>query len=216
MNEPGSGRVRSALSVHNDDPFYSLSYHPELVKIARGLVGGNCYLHQSRINYKYGLEGTGWSWHSDFETWHAQDGMPGMRCFSAMIPLTSNTADNGALLVIPGSHSKFISCKALNEVSDYKANWTNQMDGLPSNEAISSCLKENGGKVVSVSCDVGDLVLFDCNVLHGSAANMSPNSRTNLFFVFNSLGNQLQDSFCGAPPRPEYAATRNKIKEAIR
>lgn len=47
----------------------------------------------------------------------------------------------------------------------------------------------------------GGLLLFDCNVLHGSNANMSPDPRSNVFFVYNRC-----DNVCGEP----YAARRRR------
>jgi ectoine hydroxylase len=49
-------------------------------------------------------------WHSDFETWHAEDGMPKMRAVSCSIAFDDNHEFNGPLMVIPQSHQKFISC----------------------------------------------------------------------------------------------------------
>ncbi|MGO1847093.1 MAG: phytanoyl-CoA dioxygenase family protein, partial [Halomonas sp.] len=46
---------------------------------------------------------------------------------------------------------------------------------------------------------VGGLFLFDCNTLHASNANLSPDPRSNVFFVFNR-----QDNRCRAP----YAAAK--------
>ncbi len=43
-----------------------------------------------------GFTGSGFYWHSDFETWHAEDGMPSMRAVSCSIALTENFAYNGA------------------------------------------------------------------------------------------------------------------------
>ena len=37
-----------------------------------------------------GFTGSGFSWHSDFETWHAEDGMPSIRTVSCSIPLMEN------------------------------------------------------------------------------------------------------------------------------
>jgi hypothetical protein len=43
---------------------------------ARQLLGSDVYVHQSRVNFKPGFNGQDFYWHSDFETWHAEDGMP--------------------------------------------------------------------------------------------------------------------------------------------
>lgn len=66
--------------------------------------GGDVYIHQSRINDKFGFKGSGFNWHSDLETWHSEDGMPRMRALSASLMLTDNNEFNGPLMLIPGSH----------------------------------------------------------------------------------------------------------------
>ena len=43
-------------------------------------LGSEMYLHQTRINYMPGFKGSGFYWHSDFETWHAEDGTARAPC----------------------------------------------------------------------------------------------------------------------------------------
>ncbi|HAW29150.1 MAG TPA: ectoine hydroxylase, partial [Planctomycetaceae bacterium] len=49
---------------------------------------------------------------------------------------------------------------------------------------------------------------FDCNTMHGSNGNITPYPRSNLFFVYNSIWNQLANPFCNQKPRPEFIASR--------
>jgi ectoine hydroxylase len=49
-------------------------------------------------------------------------------------------------------------------------------------------------------------VLFDCNTLHASADNLSPDDRSNLFFVFNSTENATTAPFAAPRPRPAWVA----------
>nr|WP_252719067.1 phytanoyl-CoA dioxygenase family protein [Acinetobacter haemolyticus] len=103
--ERESQEVRSIFNVHRlNDVFKNLVSDERVLNIARSLLGSEVYIHQSRINYKPGLHGKEFFWHSDFETWHSEDGMPRMRALSCSILLTDNNEHNGPLLVIPGSH----------------------------------------------------------------------------------------------------------------
>jgi ectoine hydroxylase len=52
------------------------------------------------------------------------------------------------------------------------------------------------------------VVFFDCNTMHGSNSNISPYPRANLFMVYNSVENRLQDPPGGLKPRPEFIAAR--------
>lgn len=195
--EPNGKEMRSKTAVHNSEPFKSLLHKRELVELVLSILGGGYYVHQSRINYKKAFNGTGWSWHSDFETWHSQDGMPEMRCVSAMISLTENTDCNGSLMVVPKSHHFFYgSPKGMNTGAENE--FADQKEGVPDTEALKKFFRNSKGEIVLLTCKPGDLILFDCNLLHVSNPNMTSKDRTNLFFVFNSIDNRLIN-----PTRPE-------------
>ncbi len=103
--ERQSQEVRSVFEVHKiSEVFRELANDPRVVGRARQILGSDVYLHQSRVNFKPGFDGKEFYWHSDFETWHAEDGMPRMRAVSISVSLTDNHAYNGALMIMPGSH----------------------------------------------------------------------------------------------------------------
>ncbi|HBL86368.1 MAG TPA: ectoine hydroxylase, partial [Alcanivorax sp.] len=58
----------------------------------------------------------------------------------------------------------------------------------------------------------GSLLLFECNTLHASNKNLSPWPRSNLFFVYNSVDNTLEDPYCGHQPRPDFLANRDNTE----
>src|SRR5690606_38632279 len=92
ITEPGSGALRSLFAPHRHSAIIAaLARDPRLLDIAEHLLGGPVYLHQARVNYKLGLSGAPFYWHSDFETWHAEDGLPRMRTLSISVALTENT-----------------------------------------------------------------------------------------------------------------------------
>jgi ectoine hydroxylase len=205
--EVSSDTIRAVTGIHEEKPFKDIAGYSVLTSIVNDILGGPSYVHQSRINYKHGLTGSGWSWHSDFETWHSQDGMPSMRCLSAMIPLTENTECNGSLMVIPGSHKYFYSCKR-EKVFSAEENFADQKEGVPPTEAMRQFFYYCSNQTVMVKCSPGDLLLFDCNLMHVSTANLTPLPRTNLFIVYNSVDNKLVDPFSYDSPRPEEMGSR--------
>lgn len=205
--EPNSKMVRSVFAVHEHGTFFDAAHDDRLLSISRQLTGDDTYMHQSRINYKAPLGSTGWMWHSDFETWHTEDGMPGMRCFSAMIPLSDNVSMNGPLMVIPGSHKRFLSCPGETPDGNHAQHLRDQKVGVPDRDSLLTMIAEGG--IETIECKAGSLVLFDCNIIHGSNSNMSPFWRKNLFFVYNAMANAVVDPFCGKAPRPDYACNRN-------
>lgn len=211
IRELERGEIRSFFHVHDYNPvFKSLASNPKIARMAEQILGSMVYIHQSRINLKPGFHGKEFYWHSDFETWHVEDGMPLMRALSCTISLTENTEQNGPLLVIPGSHKQFISCVGETPENHYKKSLRKQEYGVPDEALVKQMADENG--IVSLTGKPGSVVLFDCNLLHGSNSNITPNPRSNIFYVYNSILNILRDPYCNQAPRPEHIAARNRCE----
>jgi len=174
--------------------------------VARQVLGGDVYVHQSRINFKPALDGKEFFWHSDFETWHVEDGMPRMRAVSVSLSLTPSTEFNGPLLLVPGSHKTFIRCVGETPENHHEKSLKKQEYGVPSSEALTQ-LVEAGG-MASATGPAGTAVFFECNTMHGSAGNLSPWPRTNFFIVYSGVENGLVRPFGGHPPRPAFLADR--------
>lgn len=209
--EPGSGEVRSIFNVHRlNEIFANLVRDPRVLNVAREILGSEVYIHQSRINYKPGFNGKEFYWHSDFETWHSEDGMPAMRALSCSILLTDNSEANGPLMVIPGSHQHYVSCMGETPDENYKKSLKKQEVGVP-DEILLRYLADMGG-IKSCTGKAGSVIFFDCNTMHGSNSNISPFPRSNVFFVYNSIDNQLQAPISSLVPRPEFVAAREGIK----
>lgn len=210
ITEPDSGALRSLFAVHLDDCATGLLCHdPRIVRIARQLLGGAAYILQSRINYKPGFKGREFFWHSDFETWHVEDGLPRMRTLSCSISLTENTAVNGPLMLVPGSHKQFLSCAGVTPENNYKRSLKRQDLGVPDPGHLSRMIDRGG--LTSATGPAGSVTFFDCNLMHGSGSNITPWPRSNVFLVFNSLENPLQAPFNGLRPRPEFLAHRENV-----
>lgn len=207
IREPDSDAVRSVFAVHRDNAvFRKLSEHERLTAVVKQILGSDAYIHQSRINFKPGFTGKDFYWHSDFETWHVEDGMPRMRALSCSIALEDNNPFNGPLMVIPGSHRRFVSCVGETPEHHYKDSLRKQQYGIPDEDSLTRLAAEGG--VEAPVGKAGSVLLFDCNLMHGSSSNISPYPRSNVFLVYNSVENRLVDPFPGQRPRPEYIASR--------
>src|SRR5690606_39163792 len=148
------------------------------------------YIHQSRVNLKPGFHGKEFYWHSDFETWHVEDGMPRMRAVSCSILLTPNTPYNGPLMLVPGSHKQYVACVGRTPEDHYTQSLRRQEFGVPDDDSLARLVEQGG--IEAPTGPAGSLLLFDCNTMHGSSSNISPFPRSNLFFVYNSVENRVQ------------------------
>lgn len=201
--------IRSVFAMHELSEAYDrLTRDALLLGIAQQILGSDVYIHQSRINSKAGFCGNGFDWHSDFETWHSEDGMPKMRAVSASIMLTENNPFNGPLMLIPGSHHYFVPCAGKTPEKNWVQSLKHQTIGIPSEDAIARLAGSHG--IDAPVGPAGSLLLFECNTLHASNKNMSPWPRANLFFVYNSVENRLVEPFAGTQPRPDYLAARER------
>jgi len=207
IREPGSEAVRSVFAVHRQSPLFAgVCAEPRLRAPAEWLLDDEVYVHQSRLNLKPGFDGRPFQWHSDFETWHCEDGMPEMRALSFSLLLDDNTACNGPLMVIPGSHLEFVPCVGETPDQHHRASLREQRYGVPDPETLARIARRRG--IVPIVARAGSAILFDCNLLHASAGNITPFPRSNLFVVFNAVTNALTAPTAGTPPRPEFLATR--------
>jgi ectoine hydroxylase len=199
--------VRSIFEIHKISKIYgNLCRDKRILKKVQQLLGSKVYVHQSRVNLKPGFDGKEFYWHSDFETWHSEDGMPNMHAVSCSISLTKNYEFNGPLMVIPGSHKEFVSCSGKTPDEHYKQSLKRQEIGTPDKKILEQMVEKN--KIVSAKGDAGSVIIFDCNIMHGSNGNITPYPRSNIFFVYNSIHNKLVEPFCGLNPRPDYIAER--------
>ncbi len=206
--EPNGDELRSVFAIHRLSPgFDRLTREAKLLGIVRQLLGSDAYIHQSRINLKPAFNGKGFAWHSDFETWHAEDGMPRMRSISCSVALTENHEFNGPLMLVPGSHKFFIPTVGRTPDNYYRSSLREQDIGVPDNDSIRQLVDASG--IVAPKGGAGSLTVFDCNALHASNDNLSPYPRSNLFFVYNSVNNQPLAPFCGQLPRPAFLAERD-------
>jgi ectoine hydroxylase len=206
--EPESNELRSIFEIHEvSDTFASLIADPRLVEPARQLLGSDVYVHQSRVNLKRGYRGEGFYWHSDFETWHAEDGMPEPRAVSVSVALTENLDCNGSLLIIPGSHRTFVACPGQTPPDHYKQSLRRQEVGTPDEASLARLA--NAGGIKQFVGPAGSAVFFDSNCMHGSNSNITPYPRSNVFIVYNSVDNALVEPFRAVTPRPTFIANRD-------
>ncbi|MFT7823556.1 MAG: phytanoyl-CoA dioxygenase family protein [Sulfurimonas sp.] len=200
ITEPDSDELHTIFSQHIFSPvFHELIKGRRILDKVEQILGSKVYIHHSRINIKPSYKGKSFPWHSDFETWHAEDGLPRCRSVTAWIMLTDNTQFNGPLYLLPCCHKKFVSCAGETPKNHHKESLKNQKYGVPSLDTVKKLYKDKA--LAAALGKAGTLVLHDGNVMHGSPDNISPDPRTNAFFVYNSIENK---------PVPPFAAEGEK------
>ncbi|NVK41889.1 MAG: ectoine hydroxylase [Oceanospirillaceae bacterium] len=211
VREPQSGALRSLFEIHKSNTLFArVARDARIAEVARFILGGDLYIHQSRMNFKPGFTGKEFYWHSDFETWHVEDGMPRMRALSCSILLTDNDHNNGPLMLMPGSHRHYITCVGETPENHYQQSLRKQEYGVPDDNSLSELASRYG--IDTATGPAGSVVFFDCNTMHGSNSNITPAARSNLFFVYNQLDNALQDPYCKQSPRPGFIADRGPVE----
>jgi len=208
ITEPNSSEVRTVFRLDEQNALFDrLARDKRVAGRVSYLLGDDVYLHQSRLNYKPGFTGKEFYWHSDFETWHAEDGMPRMRAISASVLLTDNDALNGPLMLMPGSHQTFVSCAGETPEDNHKSSLKKQEIGVPSQDSLSKLAEKFG--VDYAAGRAGTVILFDCNTIHGSNGNITPFPRSNAFFVYNAWSNRVVAPFAAKTPRPAFLSSRD-------
>ncbi len=207
ITERGSDDVRSIFAIHEQSKLMArLAADERLAGVASFLLDDEVYLHQSRLNYKPGFNGKEFYWHSDFETWHTEDGMPRMRALSMSVLLAENTPNNGPLMVIPGSHRTYVTCVGQTPENHYQMSLKKQEYGVPDELSLAVLAHKHG--IVAPTGKPGTVIVFDCNTMHGSNGNITPFPRANAFLVYNAASNRLTEPFGAEKPRPRFVAER--------
>ena len=206
--EKASQEVRSIFEVHKiSDRIGELVTDPRVLGRAEQILGSAVYVHQSRVNYMPGFAGAGFYWHSDFETWHAEDGMPAPRAVSFSLALTDNYPFNGGLMVMPGSQQAYACCVGQTPEDNYRESLRAQNIGTPDHDTLRAMADKYG--IEQFTGAAGSALMFDCNVMHGSGNNITPFPRSNIFIVFNSVDNALVAPYAAPAPRPTFIANRD-------
>lgn len=124
-------------------------------------------------------------WHQDIRYWHFEK----PELVTVWLALTREVAENGALKVIPGSHSLCSSDYDLDEMSFLK----------PESQLNQRLMK----KAEQVTLEAGDALFFHCRLFHGANQNVSTDIKLSYVLTFHSADNQ------------PIAGTRSTLKPEI-
>ncbi len=197
VREKNGKAVRTTFAAHTfNEAFARLGRHPRLIDPVMQLLDGPVYMHQYKINAKAAFDGDVWQWHQDYGTWARDDLMPEPRAMNIALFLDDVNEFNGPLMFIPGSHKagKLDAGHDL-ETTSYPL-WT--LD----NETVARLVDEGG--MVAPTGKAGSVLLFHCNLVHCSPANLSPWNRTIVYLSLCHIDNHIRRF-----KRPEWIAHRD-------
>lgn len=184
--------VRLAFGSHvYSDPFRCLSTLPRLIQPVCQLLRDDVYLHQSRLNPKSGFgHGGTWYWHQDYPPWHLIDGMPEPSYVMASIFIDNCTEVTSPLLVVPGSQHHGLLDSKLHEDAKGRGYALHNIDS-----ATMERLADESG-IESLVGPAGSVAFIDCNMVHGSANNISPWRRAIICMNYNAVRNAYTGTKC--------------------
>lgn len=197
--DPSRQALRAIYGVHQlSEAFAALARTERLVEPARQILGTDVYLHQSRLDFRPAFFGRGTDWHSDFERWHADDGIARPRAVVALVGLTDADAFTAPLVLAPGSQRRFVACVRPRDDTAGAH--------VPDSASLAAVLDDT---VVAPGGDAGFVILYDANTLHAAPPNLSPRPVAFAAFVYNSVRNTPDAPYAGGEPRPDYLAARD-------
>jgi ectoine hydroxylase len=199
--EPGSTEVRSLYASHQRRPeFAALVRSSRLLDPARQLVASELYVYQFKINAKPAFGGDRWAWHQDFPAWQQADNLPEPRLVTMGLFLDEVTEFNGPLLFVPGSHR----AGSFGRRTGARPGHLDPDDIAVGREQLAGLVSAHG--MTAPHGPAGTVVFFHPELVHGSAANMSPFPRALLLVTYNDVTNPPAPR---GTPRPEYLVGRD-------
>jgi ectoine hydroxylase len=204
ITEPNGDQVRAVYASHTRQAEYrALTCSARLLASAQQLIGPDVYLYQLKVNSKAAFGGDSWAWHQDYVAWKIADNIPGPELVNAVVFLDDVTEFNGPIIFVPGSHADGLARKDRN--LQHRSDQHLDPDDIALSQADMAELVGRHG-LVSPKGTAGTAVLFHPEIVHGSAANMSPFQRRLVILTYNRVRNAPRP--LGAP-RPEYLVGRD-------
>ena len=159
---PSLRRIKHPLTKH---PLYAkYARHDPILDIVERLLGPNLRFHNNKVNMKNPSDGSAVEWHQDWAFYpHTNDDL-----LEVGIALDDMTAENGALMVIPGSHRG--------------RTWDHHQDGLFVGAITDPAFRSDGA--VPVTVKAGGITLHHVRMVHGSKPNRSEKPRRMFFIGF--------------------------------
>lgn len=168
----GGQTIRRLLHAYNRHDVYKAWAEKSLITEAvKGLLGSeNLFIspnHHNCVMTKQPAFSSKTSWHRDTRYWHFSN----KYLINSWLALGDEKAENGGMLILPGSHRWDVDVNALDEAQFL-------IEGHPSNTARLSLAKQ-------VDLNAGDCLLFSAHCFHAAGANTTDMRKFSLVFTYH-------------------------------
>ncbi len=159
-------RLRRLKIPEKRDPAYeAMLHHPRVLDVLKKILGPNVRKQGMKLNLKPGRGGEPVEWHQDWGFFpHTNDDL----CILAIM-LDDVTEENGAMMVVPGSHKGKV-------FDHHQDGWFAGAVADPDGPAAFA-------KAVPLTGKAGDIHIHHVRSLHASAQNLSDKYRRLLFIT---------------------------------
>ena len=157
---------------------WSLATHPAILDAVQCVYGDDLLLIGTHVFCKYPVDDTGTeafvAWHQDVTYW----GLAPPKAITAWLAIDDTDEENGAMMVIPGSHTVGI----LDHGKSHEEGNLLSVNQEVSNEAFDP------DSAVTLTLRAGQMSLHDGLTIHGSLPNHSPRRRCGAAIRYTTPG----------------------------
>ena len=166
----GGQTVRRFLDVYDRDPAFAQFGAGTSVKaVLSTFMDDNIYLvrnHHNSLMTKNPKYSSQTNWHRDIRYWHYDR----ENLISVWLALGDETRENGALMLIPGTHRLEFERQNFDEKLFFKKD-------LPENNALIE-------SAVLAELAPGDVLFFHCRTLHAASSNTTDVTKHSLVYTY--------------------------------
>lgn len=165
---PAAPRVRRLKQPHRNHPAFGALIRSEpILRLLRPLLGDSIRLQTSKLNLKAAGYGAPVEWHQDWAYYPCTN----QDVLALGVLLDDFTEDNGAMMVVPGSHT--------GPILDH------HFDGRFCGAIDPATSGYDFGRAIKLLAPAGSVTLHHARTVHGSAPNLSGASRN--FVLYECL-----------------------------
>ena len=173
--DSGGETIRRLQQAIDRQPLFAAwATHRDLVGCLSGLLGPDLVLplaHHNCVMTKQPRYSSRTGWHQDFRYWS----FARSELVSAWLALGPETAENGSLELIPGSHEMTLDSERFDQRQFFR-------EDLAANQDLI-------GTRQSVTLQRGDVLLFHCLALHSAETNQTDTTKYSVVFTYRSADN---------------------------